>query len=232
MAFPDAGDLLPRPLPHRHRHRAPQGQRQRHRRAAVWAARCAPRCRLLDLLHGDQSRRLHRAADLRVSRTAGELAPRIRLGRHRHGDRRDPIRARRPIPGRGGMRPATAASVGPRGCAAPGADLGSGDRAPRCCSSEAAHTPACLPITATQIADAPDTCSSPCASASSDGCFSAATGRPRNGKRLYVIGVFFLAAALFWSLFEQAGRRSTCSRIATRARPSSAGRIRAAGSSR
>ncbi len=41
--------------------------------------------------------------------------------------------------------------------------------------------------------------------ASSAGCTCRAGGRPTERKRLYVIGVLFLAASLFWSVFEQAG---------------------------
>ncbi len=49
--------------------------------------RHAPRRRLLDLLHGDQPRRVHRAARLRLSRPARQLAHRIRGRRRRHGAR-------------------------------------------------------------------------------------------------------------------------------------------------
>ena len=52
------------------------------------AERQAPRRRVLDLLHGDQPRRVHRAAHLRLPRTERQLAPRVRRGRLRHGDRR------------------------------------------------------------------------------------------------------------------------------------------------
>ena len=56
---------------------------------------------------------------------------------------------------------------------------------------------------------------------------------PEERKRLYAIGVFFLAAALFWSLFEQAG--STLNLFADRDTRTTRPRlvaIRAAGSSR
>ena len=51
----------------------------------------------------------------------------------------------------------------------------------------------------------PATCCSSSRSSSSAGCSSSATGRRPSAGRLYVIGVFFLCAALFWSVFEQAG---------------------------
>ena len=53
------------------------------------------RRRLLDLLHGHQPRRVHRAAGLRLSRAARQLAPRLRRGRRRHGARPRSVRARR-----------------------------------------------------------------------------------------------------------------------------------------
>ena len=54
----------------------------------------APRRRLLDLLHGDQPRRVHRAADLRLPRAARQLALGFARGRRRHGARPRPVRAR------------------------------------------------------------------------------------------------------------------------------------------
>ncbi len=58
--------------------------------------------------------------------------------------------------------------------------------------------------------------------------FLRSTWTPEERGRLYVIGVFFLAAALFWSVFEQAGStlnlfadRSTRNEIAGVAFPSS-----------
>jgi hypothetical protein len=38
------------------------------------------RCRLLDLLHGDQPRRVHRAAGVRLPRAGDQLASRVRRG--------------------------------------------------------------------------------------------------------------------------------------------------------
>ena len=68
------------------------------------ARRHPPRRRLLDLLHGDQPRRVHRAAGVRLSRAAGQLARRVRRRRRRHDARRDSVRVRRPESRRG--RPA------------------------------------------------------------------------------------------------------------------------------
>ena len=75
----------------------------------------------------------------------------------------------------------------------------------RRCSASASYTGA-LPITATQVADA---AGYPAARHRRRllrlAVPRAATGRRRSASRLYVIGVLFLAAALFWSVFEQAG---------------------------
>ena len=70
----------------------------------------APRRRLLDLLHGDQPRRVPRAARLRLSRPARQLAPRVRRGRRRHDarPRSSTCSARRHL-GDAGLHPAPAA---------------------------------------------------------------------------------------------------------------------------
>ena len=94
MAVAGAGDVLPRPVPDRDRHRPAQGQRQRDRRQALRAGRHPPRRRLLDLLHGHQPRRVHRAAGVRLPRPADQLALRLRRRRRRHDARRDSVRAR------------------------------------------------------------------------------------------------------------------------------------------
>ena len=60
-----------------------------------------PRRRVLDLLHGDQPGRVHRAARVRLSRTEGQLARRVRRRGRRHDARRHPVRARRQEPRRG-----------------------------------------------------------------------------------------------------------------------------------
>ena len=210
MAVPIAGDVLPRPGPDRHRHRPAQGQRQRHRRPALRAGRHAPRRRLLDLLHGDQPRRVHRAAGLRLprpARRAGTSASRaagvgmvlgarpVRAGPQASRRRRVCTRRRR-IAGRRPRELRRRALIWRRRrCVAASSSFGVG----------IVHRRR-SPITATQIADAA-------------GYFLLLADRrllrlavPR--RRLdaapsaagsYVIGVLFLGAALFWSVFEQAG---------------------------
>ena len=85
MAFPSLTTFYLGPRADRRRHRAAERQRQRDRRTPVSAGRSSARRRLLDLLHGDQPRRVHRAAGLRLPRPARELARGIRGGGHRHG---------------------------------------------------------------------------------------------------------------------------------------------------
>ena len=55
---PRAAVLLHRPRAHRDRHRAAEAEREHARRLAVSAGRSQTRRRLLDLLHGDQLRRM------------------------------------------------------------------------------------------------------------------------------------------------------------------------------
>jgi POT family proton-dependent oligopeptide transporter len=62
-----------------------------------------------------------------------------------------------------------------------------------------------LPITATQIADGAGYMLLAVCVVFFGWLFFAPDWTPEERKRLYVIGAFFLAAALFWSLFEQAG---------------------------
>jgi POT family proton-dependent oligopeptide transporter len=62
-----------------------------------------------------------------------------------------------------------------------------------------------LPITATQIADGAGYMLLIVCVVFFGWLFLASDWTPEERKRLYVIGAFFLAAALFWSLFEQAG---------------------------
>ena len=62
-----------------------------------------------------------------------------------------------------------------------------------------------LPITATQIADGAGYMLLILCVVFFGWLFLAPGWTPEERKRLYVIGAFFLAAALFWSLFEQAG---------------------------
>ena len=76
---PDPGGLLYRPGADRARHRSPQTEHQRDRRPAVHAAGHPPRRRLLDLLHGDQPRRVPRPAHHGFPR-AGSTLPRHDCG--------------------------------------------------------------------------------------------------------------------------------------------------------
>ena len=69
-------------------HRAAQAQRQHARRIALRAGRHAARRGLLDLLHGDQPRRVHRTARGRIPRATCRLAHGIRVRRRRDGLRR------------------------------------------------------------------------------------------------------------------------------------------------
>jgi len=62
-----------------------------------------------------------------------------------------------------------------------------------------------LPVTATQVADAAGYMLIILTVVFFAWLFFASDWTPEERKRLYVIGVLFLAAALFWSLFEQAG---------------------------
>src|SRR6185436_2281800 len=62
-----------------------------------------------------------------------------------------------------------------------------------------------LPITPTQIANAAGTLLLVTTVVFFAWLFFSGDWTPAERKRLYVIGVFFLAAALFWSEFEQAG---------------------------
>ena len=116
----------------------------------------AARRRLLDLLHGDQPRRVHRAAGLRLPRPARQLAHRLRRAGHRHGARPRAVRARaRKYLGDAGLAPDARRRRPPR---------------PRSCRRRALIWAApqlplvvlfavglytgALPITPTQIADA------------------------------------------------------------------------------
>ena len=62
-----------------------------------------------------------------------------------------------------------------------------------------------VPITATQIADAAGVFLLICTVGFFGWLYLSSGWTPEERKRLYVIGVLFLAAALFWSVFEQAG---------------------------
>ena len=81
MAIPSRRDLLPRSLPDRHRNGTAQAERQRDGRRSLSRGRRAARRGILDLLRGDQHRRLSRADRLRIPRRACQLAPRLRRRR-------------------------------------------------------------------------------------------------------------------------------------------------------
>ena len=106
-------------------------------------------------------------------------------------------------------------------------------RRPRSSSSASARTPASFPVTPTQVADAAGYLLLGLIVAFFGWLFFSPGWTPAERKRLYVIGVLFLAAALFWSEFEQAG--STLNLFAdrnTQQRRSSAASSPAAGTSR
>ncbi len=177
---------------------------------------------VLDLLHGHQPRRLPRPARHRVSRAdrqlqsaAHRLGPRselrLALGLRRRGRRHDArlhsVRARRHARSapractrrRPALRPRTRSTV-----AAPGSVLAP----PRWCSSSfgVGLATGSLPITAEQIVGAYGYL----LLAITVGVLRLAVprdraGRARSAAGLSLIVVFFVAAALFWSVFEQAG---------------------------
>ncbi|MCA1563842.1 MAG: peptide MFS transporter, partial [Acidobacteria bacterium] len=62
-----------------------------------------------------------------------------------------------------------------------------------------------VPVTATQVADAAGYLLLVICVGFFVWLFTSRNWTPEERKRLYAIGVFFLAAAIFWSLFEQAG---------------------------
>ena len=92
--LPPPAVLLCRPHAHRHRHWSAQAQRQRDRRLALRAGRRAAGRRVLDLLHGYQPRRLHRADHRGMAGPEGGLAPGLRLRRRRHDVGPGAVRAR------------------------------------------------------------------------------------------------------------------------------------------
>ena len=130
LAVPHRRIVLRRARAHRARHRPPQAEHQRDRRAAVRSGRRPPRRRLLDLLHGDQPRRVPGAAAHRVP-GAGRTLPRahrgmghgselgvalrVRRGRRRHDARTDPVRGDGPGNGIGGAQAGRRDHAGARG---------------------------------------------------------------------------------------------------------------------
>ena len=89
---PHRGDVFPWALPDRHRNRTPQAQHQHDGGRVVRQRRRAPRRRILNLLHGHQPRRVHRAVHRRDTRPESRLACRVRVRRRRHGGRTHSVR--------------------------------------------------------------------------------------------------------------------------------------------
>ena len=107
--------------------------------------------------------------------------------------------------GNAGLRPATADSPGALATARRQAVVwGSVIAAAAVIIGVGSYT-GMLPITAMQIADAAGYMLLGICVVFFGWLFFGGDWTPEERKRLYVIGVFFLAAALFWSLFEQAG---------------------------
>ena len=237
MAFPSLVDVLSRSDADRARHRPAQGQ---HQRAS--SASCTPRTTSgatpasRSSTWGSTSARSSRrwSAAISASGSTGTSAsPRPAsawrsasiqyvLGGKYLGDGRSASRRRRRRPQARGDAAAAALSSG---AAARSRVLVAGRRRSR-------HR------RARDHADAgrrrsPAYCCSSSPSVFFGWLFLAGDWTPAERSRLYVIGVFFLAAALFWSVFEQAG--STLNLFAdrdTQQRRSSAWSSRAAGSSR
>ena len=83
---------------------------------------------------------------------------------------------------------------------------GPGARSPPPCIARDRHRHWCVADHGPNTSRRPTpTCSLSSSSGFSAGCFLPATGRRRSGNDCIIIGVFFVAAALFWSVFEQAG---------------------------
>ena len=168
---------------------------------------------LLHLLHGHQPRRVLLAPGLRIPRTAGELARGIRGCRCRHDAWLGSVRPGGRYLGDAGLHPAPAspaeaAILWQRAKLWVGvATLLSRRLAGAVCGRAADHAAA--------------DCRRGRLSAPHDDRRVLRLAVPWRGldarerKRLYAIGVFFLAAALFWSEFEQAG--STLNLFADRA---------------
>ena len=234
MAVPSLSTFYLGLVAHRPRHRPLKAQHQRDRRPAVSRRTTAARRRVLDLLHGHQHRRVLRAAHLRLSRTARQLA--LGFGAAGVGMTLGLIQyvLGRQSSRHAGLAPRAPAIAPKAGRARSGTRrvwLGGGVAALVLVGIGIAT--GVLPITATQVADAAGYLLLAVTVVFFGWLFFAATGRRVERKRLYLIGVFFLAAALFWSVFEQAG--STLNLFADRStqqRRSSAGVSRAAGSSR
>ncbi len=121
----------------------------------------AARRRLLDLLHGHQPGRVHRAAGVRLPRAARELAPRLRRGRRRHDAGAGPVRARPQAPRRCG--PPSRPTAGSPEAAARQQQAGhaGGSASPSPCSSSAPRRsrPGCCRSRRRSSPTPPATCS-------------------------------------------------------------------------
>ena len=107
--------------------------------------------------------------------------------------------------GDAGVRPATAASPAAAAAAKTQAVIWTAVTLAVAVVIGAGTYSGALPITVTQIADGAGYLLLAICVLFFGWLFFAGDWTPEERKRLYAIGVFFLAAALFWSLFEQAG---------------------------
>ena len=215
---PVAADLLPRPGADRRRHRPAQRQRQRassgsctrpsdDRRDAGFSifymginlgAFIAP------LVCGYLGQRVNWHSGFAAAGVGMVLGlVQYVLGGELSGRRRA---ATRRLPHRRGRR---------RGCDAACDVWGGRRRSSLSSCSASAWRPACCRSPPTQIADAAGYLLLVITVVFFGWLFFAGDWTPAERKRLYAIGVFFLAAALFWSEFEQAG--STLNLFADRA---------------
>ena len=221
LAVPWTAHVLSRPDPRRARHRSSQAEHQRHRRPALFAAGYPARRGVFDFLHGHQPRRVPRTARHGLS-GAGRGVPRAIAGwgmdpnsawhwgfgaagvgmtlgliQYVLGGRRlgsaglYPTRPDSPDSGREDQaagddlarrRPGRAR----RRSASPSRPASCRSRRSR---SRARTRYILLGVTVAFFA----------------WLYAAGSWTPVERKRLYMIGVYFVAAALFWSVFEQAG---------------------------
>ena len=234
---PVADDVLSRPRAHRHRHGLLKGnisvivgQLYRRRRRPA-------RRRLLDLLHGHQPRRVPRAARLRLSRAARQLAPGLRRGRRRHGARpRSSTSLGGKYLGDAGLHPAPASLADGRSRAGSRRAIVGRSALARCWSllGRGRGYTGVLPVTPTQIADAAGYLLLVAVGRSSSaGCSSPATGRRSSASGSTSIGVLLPGCGALL-VGVRAGRvdAEPLRRPQHAQRRSSAGASRAAGSSR
>ncbi len=134
-----------------------------------------------------------------------ELARRVCGGRARHGDRCHSVRAGRPgTSSEVSLHPATVRSRGRARSRDKPWSWGLIALVLLVVFGVGTYT-GVLPVTAKQIADAAGYLLLIICVGFFGWLFSSGDWTPDERKRLYAIGVFFLAAAMFWSLFEQAG---------------------------